>query len=145
MILAYTELMMSDQTIFMKIIKGEIPSVKIYEDENTYAFLDIQPNNFGHTLVVPKTPSSNIYEMSDSDIETLFVVVKKISIAVKKGMDATGINIAMNNESDAGQEVFHSHIHVIPRFPNDEFHHGRHLEYSDGQIEKVGEMIRSNL
>ena len=136
---------MPEETIFMKIIKGEIPSTKIYEDENTYAFLDIQPNNLGHTLVIPKTPSTNIYKMSDEDVKTLFVVVKKISIAVKKGMEATGINIAMNNDVDAGQEVFHSHIHVIPRFPNDNFKHGRHLKYEDGQIETTAEKIRSNL
>lgn len=145
MILAYTKLTMTQESIFSKIIKGEIPSVKIYEDENTYAFLDIRPNNPGHTLVIPKNPSTNIYEISDKDLKDLFNTVKKISIAIKKGVGATGINIAMNNDKDAGQEVFHSHIHVIPRFPNDGFHHGKHLKYEAGQMEDVAEKIKANL
>lgn len=137
---------MSEDTIFSKIIKGEIPSTKIYEDDNVFAFLDIQPNNFGHTLVVPKNASKNIYEMDEEDIKNLFISVKKIAIAVKKGTNATGINIAMNNEPDAGQEVFHSHVHIIPRFPNDGFHHGRHLKYeSDEQKEEFAEKIRKEL
>lgn len=137
---------MSEETIFTKIINGEIPSSKIYEDENVFAFLDIQPNNLGHTLVVPKNHSKNIYEMDEEDIKNLFIAVKKISVAVKKGTKATGINIAMNNDPDAGQEVFHSHIHIIPRFPNDSFHHGRHLKYeSDEQKEEVAQKIRNEL
>jgi len=132
-------------SIFTKIINGDIPSTKIYENAHTYAFLDIQPNNIGHTLVVPKNPSINIFEMKEEDIENLFITVKKIAVAVKSGTDATGVNIAMNNGTDAGQEVFYSHIHIIPRFPNDGFEHGRHLKYEEGQMEKVAEKIRENL
>lgn len=136
---------MSEKTIFEKIIAGEILCEKIYEDNDTFAFLDIAPNNFGHSLVIPKNPHKNLYEMPDNELQNLIVSVKKVAIAIKKGLEATGINIAMNNDSDAGQEVFHAHIHVIPRFPNDGFKHGRHLKYSEGQEKEIGDKIRKFL
>ena len=137
--------MNTEKTIFEKIIAGEIPCTKIYEDDDIFAFLDIQPNNFGHTLVITKVPYKNIYELPN-DLDGKFMnAVKKISIAVKKSMSADGINLAMNNDISAGQEVFHIHMHVIPRFVGDTFAHGRHLKYEEGQMDKVANRIIAEL
>lgn len=135
----------NEKTIFGKIVAGEIPCAKIYEDDDILAFLDIQPNNFGHTLVITKVGYKNIYELPDELDGKFMNVIKKISIAVKKAMSADGINLAMNNDVSAGQEVFHIHMHVIPRFSGDNFAHGRHLKYEEGQMNEVADKIIAEL
>ncbi len=105
-----------EDCIFCNIAKGKIKSNKVYEDEDTCAFLDINPRNPGHTLVITKKHHETIFELSDDEVAKLFQVVKKISIALRKGMKADGITIAQSNESAAGQVVTHIHVHVIPRF-----------------------------
>ena len=135
---------MSDD-LFLKIAKGEIPSYKIYEDEYTFAFLDIAPNNPGHTLVIPKERFKNIYDVPEETLCRMMSVAKKISIAVKKATNADGINISMNNEPAAGQLVFHVHIHVIPRFKNDGYKPWGKKEYKEGEAEVVAESIRAEL
>lgn len=107
--------------IFCKIVKGEIPAYKVYEDETTLAFLDISPVNIGHSLVIPKEHYVNIYETPEEIMMNMMRTVKKISHAVKTGLKADGINVTMNNDPAAGQVVFHSHIHVIPRHADDGF------------------------
>jgi histidine triad (HIT) family protein len=104
--------------IFCKILNNEIPSYKIYEDENVYAFLDITQGTKGHTLIIPKTHIKNIYELSENEAERIFRVVPKISRALKKAFNPIGINIVNNNELPL-QSVFHFHIHLIPRYEND--------------------------
>lgn len=136
---------MNEKTIFEKIVAGEISCTKIYEDENTFAFLDISPNNYGHTLVIPKQAYKNIYEIPDTIGAHLFATVRKIAIAIKKAVEADGINIIMNNESAAGQIVFHAHIHIIPRFENDGGYHGKHLTYPEGKAQEIAEKIVANL
>lgn len=131
--------------LFCKLIKGEIPSFKVYEDEYSLAFLDIHPKNQGQVLVIPKEHSENIYELSDETMARLSLVVKKIAIAVKNEMNADGINVIMNNEETAGQIIFHTHIHVVPRFKNDNFDQGPHIEYKSGEAEAVAEKIRHSL
>jgi len=108
-----------DDCLFCKIIKGEIPSHKVYEDANVLAFLDITPVNPGHVLLVPKKHSRNILEIDDNNFRELAPLIKKIARAVKEGMGADGINIHINNEPAAGQVIFHTHIHIIPRFSDD--------------------------
>ena len=104
--------------IFCKIIDGEIPSYKIYEDENVLAFLDITQGTKGHTLVIPKKHVKNVYEL-DEDIATkVFKVVPKIANALKKAFNPIGLNIVNNNDQPL-QSVFHFHIHLIPRYEND--------------------------
>lgn len=104
--------------IFCKIVKGEIPSYKIYEDEHTFAFLDISKDAYGHTLVVPKVHSDNIFDTDNSELKYVISTVQKISNHYKSlGFD--GINIINNNNSCAEQSVFHLHFHIIPRLPND--------------------------
>lgn len=128
--------------LFLKIIRGDIPSEKIYEDEKTYAFLDIKPIHPGHTLVVPKNYSRNILDIKDEDWGALMKTVRKLTPIIKEAMGATGVNVYLNNESSAFQEVFHTHVHIIPRHDNDGFHPWGGGAYSTGEEKEVGEKIR---
>ena len=105
--------------IFCKIIKGEIPSYKVYEDENFLAFLDISQTTIGHTLIVPKDHFSNIFELSEDC--NIFKIVIKVAKALKESLGISSINILNNNGEVAGQTVNHFHIHLIPRYNNDNF------------------------
>ena len=101
--------------IFAKILAGDIPSVKLYEDENTLAFMDVMPQAPGHLLVIPKTGSRNLLDAEPEVLSTLLPVVQKLANAAKDAFDADGVYIAQFNEPAAGQTVFHLHFHVIPR------------------------------
>lgn len=136
---------MTEKTIFEKIVAGEIPSFKVYEDNETFAFLDINPANYGHTLVIPKKPYKNIYEIPTVLAGKLFQTVQKIAVAVKKSVEAEGINIVMNNESAAGQIVFHAHVHVLPRFENDGGYHKKNITYPEGKAQEIANKIIANL
>jgi len=107
---------MSDDCIFCRIVKNEAPATRLYEDDVAFAFLDIRPASEGHTLVIPKRHHRTIYDIPDWEIAHLYRIVKKLAVAVKKGMNAEGVTIAQQNEKAAGQEIFHLHVHVIPRF-----------------------------
>src|SRR5262245_13855753 len=102
--------------LFLKIIDGKIPSAKLYEDEHTYAFLDIRPINKGHALVVPKMHYRNIFDADPVALGQMMVTVQKVARALRESLHADGVTLAMNNEPAGGQDVFHAHIHVIPRF-----------------------------
>jgi histidine triad (HIT) family protein len=136
---------MSEKTIFEKIVAGEIPCYKVYEDSDTFAFLDISPNQYGHTLVITKQPFKNIYEIPGEITGKLFQTAQKIAVAVKKATEADGININMNNEPAAGQVVFHVHVHIIPRFENDGGYYGKHLTYPEGKEAEIQNKIIANL
>ena len=129
--------------IFCKIIRGELPSYKVYEDEHTLAFLDIKPVNAGHTLVVPKKHSHNIFDIAPEDWAALTEAARVISIAIEKALGADGVNIAMNNREHAGQVVDHPHLHIIPRFKGDGLKLMPQRNYSEGEAEPVAEKIRS--
>ncbi|MDP2705143.1 MAG: HIT family protein [Patescibacteria group bacterium] len=134
------------ECIFCKIARGEVPSDKIYEDEHTFAFLDIEPNNLGHSLVIPKEHFKNVYETPDEVLGQIMATVKKVTLAVKKGMGAEGINIANNNEPAAGQLVFHIHVHIIPRYSNDGFHHWpAKPNFTPEQFKEAAENIKKAL
>jgi len=105
--------------IFCKIVKGELPSYKVYEDEKTLTFLDINPVHKGHVLIVPKKHSETILDTDEEILKELIVVTKKISKAVYEGLKCDGFNISMNQFKHGGQVVPHLHIHVIPRFKED--------------------------
>lgn len=102
--------------IFAKILRGEIPSHRVYEDDAVVAFMDVMPQGPGHTLVVPKAPSRNLLDADPSTFGLLFTVVQKVALAVKKALDADGVTILQFNEPASGQTVYHLHVHVIPRF-----------------------------
>ncbi len=133
------------ESIFAKIISREIPAYFVYEDEHTVAFLDIHPSNPGHTLVVPKKLSRNLFDIDEESLTHLMLAVQKVARGVKEGMQADGVNIAMNNEPDAGQIVFHTHVHVIPRFKDDGFKHFPQGEYKPGEAETVAEKIKMQI
>lgn len=135
---------MNSECIFCKIISGEIPSTKVFEDDHTLAFLDIRPVNLGHVLVVPKDHFENIYTLPDETMARLSLAVKKVAVAVKQGLDADGINIIMNNEQDAGQVINHAHFHVIPRYSTDGLKHWPNKEYKTGEAETIGEKIKES-
>lgn len=131
--------------IFCQIIAGKIPAEKIYEDEQVLAILNIHPNNFGHSLVMPKKHCENLFDADEKTLCFLIKAVKKISLAVKQTTRAEGINIGINNGVVAGQVVPHFHIHVIPRFSDDGFVHWQAKEYRAGEKEKMGERIRKEI
>jgi histidine triad (HIT) family protein len=132
--------------LFCKIIAGKIPAERVYEDTECFAFLDINPVHIGHTLLVPKAHYANLYETPDTVLASLAPVIKKLAIAAKKAVHADGINIEMNNDSAAGQLIFHAHLHVIPRFLDDEAHYWKHKgKYHDREMMSIGEAMRKNL
>ena len=106
--------------IFCSIINGDIPSYKVYEDNDFLAFLDISQAEIGHRLVVTKKHFDNFLEMDDKTAEKLIVLVKDLANKVKKATNASGINILNNNGVAAGQSVNHIHFHIIPRYENDD-------------------------
>jgi histidine triad (HIT) family protein len=101
--------------IFAKILRGELPCYKIYEDDKTLAFLDIMPRAPGHALVLPKTPARNILDISPDDLAHVMKIAQKIAKVSVDVFGADGITIQQFNESAGGQVVFHLHVHVIPR------------------------------
>jgi len=101
--------------IFAKILRGEIPCVKVYEDAQNLAFMDVMPQAEGHTLVIPREPVENIFELSGDGAAALIAATQKVAGAVKKGLNAPGIMLTMLNGASAGQSVFHAHFHIIPR------------------------------
>lgn len=128
--------LMTDRSCpFCRIVAGELPASRIYEDESTLAFLDIFPQNDGHTLVVPKKHYEYIYDTPDEEVAHLYKVAKRVACAVKKGVNAGGISITQHNGSEAGQDVLHVHVHVIPRYE------GQRLR----RIEEIREASREKL
>jgi len=135
-----------NECLFCKVAKGEIPSSKIYEDEKFLAFLNIKPNNPGHTLIIPKDHYKNLYETPDEVLSAIAPLIKKIAVAIKNGINADGINILMNNDGVAGQIVPHAHFHIIPRFANDGLHHWPGKSYANKEESaKTAERIRKEL
>lgn len=107
---------MSEDCIFCKIIDGEIPSAKVYEDDDVYAFLDLSQVAKGHTLVIPKKHTRNLYDTPSDVASKLFAAVPKIANALKKAYQPIGLNLLNNNEAEANQSVFHLHLHLIPKY-----------------------------
>ena len=106
---------MSESCIFCRIVRGEIPSYKVYEDEKTLAFLDINPSAPGHTLIIPKAHECRVEDLSREDAEALFRALHGLVAGIQEAMDASSSSIGINNGPESGQEVPHVHIHVIPR------------------------------
>ncbi|MDF9303585.1 HIT family protein [Rhodobacteraceae bacterium R_SAG7] len=104
-----------NDNIFAKILRGEIPSMRVYEDDDTLAFMDIMPRADGHLLVIPKTPCRNVLDASAAQLEAVIRSVQKLAQASKAAFDADGVTIQQFNEAAGGQEVFHLHFHVLPR------------------------------
>lgn len=106
--------------IFARILRGEIPCHKVYEDDHTLAFMDIMPQSDGHTLVVPKAAGEGIHDLPPEALAATILTTQRIARAVKKAFDPPGIMIAQLNGAAAGQSVFHLHFHVVPRYDGPE-------------------------
>ena len=132
--------------IFCRIINGDISCAKVYEDERVISFLDMNPINAGHTLVLPKTHFATLFEISEEDLLACTAVSQKIGTAVYKATKASGLNFFQNNCRSAGQIVDHVHFHLIPRFHQDGFIGplpGK--PYQQGAMDKVLEKIKAEL
>ena len=131
--------------IFAKILRGEIPCVKIYEDDKTLAFLDVMPQAEGHTLVLPKEAAENIFDLSPESAAAMITTVQKVAKAVKAATGASGLMLMQLNGKAAGQSVFHIHMHIIPR------QHGIDLEFHErsmvpaAALEPIAGKIRAAL
>ena len=132
--------------IFCRIIKGEIPCAKIYEDERTFSFLDIGPINPGHALVLPRGHYTTIFEIPEEELKACAATAKKIAGAVFRAAGAQGLNFLQNNFKAAGQHVDHIHFHLIPRYTEDGFMANWPAKtYQPGEVEKVLEKVKAEL
>ena len=131
--------------IFAKILRGEIPAVKVYEDSKTLAFMDVMPQADGHVLVIPKEDAENIFDLSAAGAAALMATTQKVAKAVKKGLNVPGIMVAQLNGSPAGQSVFHVHFHIIPRSGGADFRlHARQMENPE-KLKAFAEKIKAAL
>lgn len=137
---------MSD-CLFCKIINGEIPSTKVYEDEHVFAFMDIMPLSKGHTLLIPKQHCKDLFEMPEEVAGNLYKAAPKVANAIKNAFNPIGLNTVNNNGAAAGQTVFHFHLHLIPRYNDTE---GLNVQWNakNGdlvEIAQVAEQIKNHL
>ena len=134
-----------DNNIFAKILRGEMPAHKIFEDDDTYAFLDIMPRSKGHSLVIPKKPAVNMMDIEADDLCVLMRTVHKLAPFVRKAMGADGFVIQQFNEAAAGQMVFHIHFHIVPRFIDVPLKHAASIMEQDDILSANAEKIRSQI
>jgi len=129
--------------VFCKIITGEIPAYKVYEDEKFLAFLDVKPINPGHTLVVPKNHYANLSEIPEGELAKLIIIVKKVAAELIAKLNFSDYTISENNGPLAGQSVSHIHFHIIPRFADDKLSDWKHKEYKPGEAEEIIKKLQS--
>lgn len=126
--------MTDSNCIFCKIANGEIPSRTLYEDESFRVILDISPASKGHAIILVKNHAENIYSLSEEDASKIYVVAKKVASAMQKVLKCDGMNILQNNGEAAGQTVFHLHMHLIPRYKDDQVQIKWTPQEAEGQI-----------
>lgn len=135
-----------DACIFCKIVSGQIPCIKIFENEDVLSFLDIGPISDGHTLVIPKQHYETVAQCPPEVMEKVGRVLPKIALAVQQGMDSDAYNVLCNNGRAAGQLVDHVHFHIIPRNSNDGvFNRWPSYQYPEGKAEQISENLRKKL
>lgn len=134
--------MKDENCIFCKLANGDIPTATVYEDEYLRAIMDAAPANKGHIIILPKSHAADIYALDDEYVSRAFVLAKKLAVALKKLTGCDGVNILQNNGEAAGQTVFHFHVHVIPRFKDDDCTIvWRPTSYEDGEASEVAKKI----
>lgn len=133
-----------EDCVFCRIVNGELPSSKVYENEKVVAFLDISPVNKGHTLVIAKEHHKTMMDLPDDLLKEVIVAAKRVSKAVMDATGAGGISIALSNHEVAGQAVPHAHFHVIPRFKGDGLKLWPQGEYSEGEMKEYMERIKKS-
>jgi len=131
------------ECIFCNIINHNAEAEIVFEDDNIVAFLDIQPINFGHTLIVPKKHYDNFLTIPSSELTNITIATQYIAGAVKRSVNADGFNVITNNGGSAGQTVYHFHFHIIPRFDEDFNFKPRLKNYSAGSMREYADKIRS--
>ena len=131
--------------IFCKIIERKIPANIVYETDKVIAFLDIMPVNSGHVLVVPKSHQLDMLETPDILLSALIVDIKKIAKGVMSAVNADGFNLGVNTKPAAGQVVFHTHFHIIPRFSNDGLKHWPHKKMEQKEMAAIADQIKKKL
>lgn len=137
---------LKNDCIFCKIAAGEIPSVCIYEDDDFKAILDISPAVKGHVIIIPKKHTGDIFELSKDEASKVFVIASDIGKALKEELKCDGLNVLQNNGEAAGQTVFHFHMHLIPRFKNDNVKIAwPSTEYKEGEMEQLAGAIRNRI
>ena len=129
--------------VFCKIAAGEIPAYKIYEDEQTLAFLDINPVNPGHILVIPKKHAANLEEVEMAELSALMSTVKKMGVRLKERLGYEGYNVLMNNDPVSGQAIPHVHFHIIPRKAGDGLNRWPENKYAEGEAEEIMNKLKS--
>lgn len=133
-----------ENCIFCKIAAGEIPAYKVYETENIMAFLDNRPINYGHTLIIPKEHHENMVDTPPDLLCEIITAASKLAPAILKAAELHDYNFVVNSGANAGQIVFHTHFHIIPRFKGDGYGRFR-LEYKEGEAEAMAEKIKKFL
>ncbi len=128
--------MESKECVFCKIVRAEIPTYKLYEDENFIVILDIHPQSTGHMLVIPKGHYDNIYEIEEEKMNDLMKVTKRMAVLLKEKFSPEGLNIIQNNGTIAGQTVMHFHMHIIPKYED--------KKENEKDIEKIYTMLVNN-
>lgn len=131
-----------ENCIFCKIIKGEIPSYKVYEDRNFIAFLDINPQVKAHTLIIPKKHYENIFDCKDQILKKITPLAKKISNHYKEKLNCTGVNIFISSGKSAEQEIPHLHLHICPRFDNDNHKLMVRTNYKKENLEELQNILK---
>ena len=135
-----------DNCIFCRIVKGEIPAAKIYEDDLVFAFLDIAPINFGHVLVIPKEHHESSSTIPEATAGRMFRIGSRIGVALKRKLDYDAFNLHLADGAAAGQVVMHAHLHVVPRGVEDGFHwNWRQLKYPDGKLAETAQILADKL
>ena len=120
-----------DSNIFARILRGEIPAHKVYEDDDAIAFMDVMPQGPGHLLVVPKAPSRNLLDADPQVLAKLIAIVQRLAVAAKTAFGADGVSILQYNEAAGGQSVFHLHFHIVPRWTDREMKGHGHAPMAD--------------
>ena len=131
--------------IFCKIIEGELPSYKVYEDKRIIGILDINPINKGHVLVFPKEHKPNLTDLPKDLLKDMAVVMQNLAPSITEAVGATGYNIILNNGKVAGQLINHAHFHIIPRFEGDNLHHWPGKTFDDEEMKRISENIQKSI
>ncbi|WLD94083.1 HIT family protein [Alkalihalobacillus sp. AL-G] len=138
-----------EDCIFCKIINGDLPAAKVYEDEHVLAFLDLSQVTKGHTLVIPKEHHKNIYDLPSQVAGHVYSVVPMLANSIKDAFQPIGLNLLNNNEEPAGQAVFHYHVHILPRYGKGDgfgaIWESHHEDYSSDDLQKIADEISKQL
>lgn len=133
-------MIVDSECIFCKIVAGEIPSTKVYEDDKVLSFMDINPVGRGHLLVIPKNHYPTVFDIPEQDLAAVFGAARRIASAQRKVLDMPGLNLIQSNGRAASQIIDHFHLHLIPRWPGDSLSKLMEWELKPGNMDEIGEL-----